>query len=169
MSWSVVQTYGSSERKAVENLQRQGFDAFCPFYVRSPLSHSRGPRELPLFPCYAFIDIPQNMPWAAVNNTLGVIRLLTNRNKDNPKPLYVSDEYITGLTFLLKQAGDNRIPRGTIVRIRQKESPFADLVGTVISMDKDDRLRVLMSLFNRDVVVEFDASSVEIVEANPDG
>lgn len=164
MGWAVAQTYGSSERKAVENLKRQDFDAFCPFYARPLLSRSRGPRELPLFPCYVFVDIPQDYPWAAVNNTIGVIRLLTNRNRDNPKPLYVSDEYIESLTWLAKRAGDNTIPPGTVIKVKQKDSPFADLIGTVVGMTKEDRLKVLMSLFNkRDVVVEFDIGSIEVL------
>jgi transcriptional antiterminator RfaH len=165
MGWSVIQTYGACERKAVKNLEQQGFDAFCPFYTRPIFQIAqKGPRELPLFPCYAFVRIDPDSVWAPVNSTPGIIRLLTNRSKDNPQPLFVTDDYVASLTNLIKSSENDRLPANTVIRVKQRNSPFYDMQGLVVGMDKDDRLKVLMLMFNRrDVVVEFLVSSIEVM------
>jgi transcription antitermination factor NusG len=47
------------------------------------------------------------------------------------------------------------MPIGTHVRVRHRDSPFYDMSGTVVEMSKSMCVSVMMSIFNRDVVVEF--------------
>jgi transcription antitermination factor NusG len=166
MAWACFQTYGAQERKAVENLTRQGLDAFCPFYTKPvlPSIRARGPKDAPLFPCYGFVYLEDKTQWGIPGNTYGVIRLLTG-NKLDPRPLWVATTYIETIYEIQAKFGGNVLPVDTIVRVKTKDSPFFDQIGTVISMNSNDRIRLLMSLFNRDIIVEFEAGAdLEIVE-----
>ena len=165
LGWAVFQTYGSQEKKAVQNLVRQGLIAFCPFYTKPvlPTAKIKKPREVPLFPCYGFVQLNHQSEWGKPNNTYGVIRLLTNRHRIQPTPLWVPDDYIDSIAGLQTKFTNVLLPINTVVRVRDKDSPLYDLVGKVISMNKRDRIKLLMNLFNRDIVVEFSIGDVEVV------
>jgi transcription antitermination factor NusG len=154
MGWSVVLTYGTCERKAVENLKRQDYESFCPLFERPSKSNLTQTVETPLFPCYIFVSIEPEQPWHSINSTPGVVRLLTDRNRLNPKPLFVRDEKVDEILAWSRTAEDP-LPAGTLVRVRGRTNPFYDMTGTVVGMDKLMRVSVLMSVFNRDVIVEF--------------
>jgi transcription antitermination factor NusG len=159
--WSVVLTHRSSEHRAVENLKRQDYDAFCPLIAQPSRTDLRRTVESPLFPCYVFVGIGPEKAWRSIDSTYGVVRLLTDRNPTNPKPLFVSDEKINELLTLSRTVEDP-MPAGTLVRVRARRNPLYDMAGTVIEMDKLMRVSVLMSIFNRDVIVEFvDPSELE--------
>jgi transcription antitermination factor NusG len=154
MSWAVAQTYGSCERKAIDNLRRQGYEAFFPLFAHPSKSDISRTIESPLFPCYVFVQLEPQQPWHSINNTYGVIRLLTDRNRICPRPTLVPDEKIDEILFLAKAAIEP-MPIGTHVRVRHRDSPFYDMSGTVVEMSKSMCVSVMMSIFNRDVVVEF--------------
>jgi transcription antitermination factor NusG len=164
MGWACFQTHGSQEKKAVDNLREYwGLEAFSPFYVVPPklLVKSDVIREAPMFPGYGFVKLDEDNAhlWGKVNNTYGVTRLLTDRNRDKPTPLWVPDDQIAQIDFARSLAESKALPANTVVRVKNKDSAFYDLVGTVIGMDKNQRIKVLMSLFNRDTIVEFDTVS----------
>ena len=150
--WAIVQTYARCEHKAIENLHRQNYDAFCPLLAH--YSSKARIVESPLFPCYVFVDIAPQQPWYAINSTYGVIRLLTDRNKINPKPVFVHDKKINEI-LVLARAAEDPLPAGTLVRIRGRNNPLYDMVGTVVGMSKLMRVSVMMHIFSRDVIVEF--------------
>lgn len=165
MPWACFQTYGAQERKALTNLARQGLTAFCPFYLK-PTLPKRGkilkPRELPLFPCYGFVRLDDPAQYGTPSNTYGVIRLLTDRNRLNPAPLWVPEDYIDNLARVSTPAGNHALfPLNTIVRVKKRDSPFFDLEGTVVALSRADRIKLLMNLFSRDVVIEFDLGDIE--------
>ncbi len=155
-----MHTYGGAEHKAVENLARQGYEAFCPTYTR-PAFGRTPERSLPLFPAYVFVLIVEGHVWRSINSTVGCIRLLTDQHHrrwsatdKDPKPIFINDDFVRSLTGLRLL---RTIDPGTVVRVRKKDSPFYDLTGTVVGLGKDQRVWVLMSLFSRDTVVEFDS------------
>ena len=168
MPWACAMTYVMQENKAVENLERQGFTAFCPVHqVPNPRKLTELKREV-LFPGYVFVMLLPTQPWGSINSTHGVIRLMTDqmrrnvrwRDKDaDPHPLYVADDIVEPL-FEVRSEGLE--PHAT-VRIRNRNNSFYDMVGKIDSMSGTERVCVLMSMFNRDMVVEFLASELEIV------
>jgi transcription antitermination factor NusG len=160
MGWSVALTYGACERKAVENLRRQDYEAFCPLLACPSKSDLGRTVESPLFPCYVFVMISPHQKWHSINNTYGVIRLLTDRNQDNPRPLYVHDEKIEEIRSL-SMTVEHPLPAGTLVLVRARGNPFYEKVGTVVSMDKSMRVSVLMSILNRDVEIKFELAELE--------
>ena len=152
--WACVHTYSGSERRAVENLVRQGYEAFCPQHMRPSRADVRKTVSYPLFPCYVFVLITVDQRWRSINSTYGVIRLLTNHGPGDPRPLFVRDDKISEIRVLAQTVADP-MPVGTVVRVRQRSNPLYDMVGEVVAMDGVMRVSVLMSIFNRDVVVEF--------------
>ena len=89
--WFVVSTYPQAERRALDHLQQQGYQAYLPLCtirrrdrVLRTLFH---PVEAPLFPSYAFVSFdPQHDPWRPIVNTLGVYALL-RRPDGIPNPV----------------------------------------------------------------------------------
>lgn len=170
MAWGCVNTYVASENKAVENLVRQGFTAFCPVHARPNPKKITELKKIPLFPGYVFVQLIANQPWHVINSTYGVIRLMTDQmrkqtrwyaDRGDPKPLYLSDDIINPL-YEIKEEG---LKPTTLVRIRNRNNSFFDMVGRIDSMSGLERVMVLMRMFNdRDVVVEFKVQELEIVE-----
>jgi transcription antitermination factor NusG len=166
MRWACVQTYGAQELKAVEQLKNQGFQAFSPFFIqpRSYLvTHPRAAKEAPMFSCYAFVQLDEDRPssWGVVNNTYGVIRLLTDRSRnDTPTPLWIPDKVMATFGEITE------LPTRSLVNavVAVKVGPFAERIGRVTEMSKDDRLKVLMQILHREVVLEFDPTDVDVLQ-----
>ena len=161
MFWGCIQIHLSREETAIKNLERQGFEVFCPMYRCSrgirPTEHKR----LPLFPGYLFVKLGFDQAWRCINSTTGVIRLLSSRADRDPHPLKVPEDIIMRLQGTEKV---EELPPNTQVRVRRRDSKMYDMVGTVVDMSKSDRVCVLMQLFNRDTVVEFtDSTDLEVV------
>jgi transcription antitermination factor NusG len=111
-----------------------------------------------------FVNLHPDRSWTPINNTYGVIRLLTNRNRLNPRPLFIADSFIESIEDLRRKSERKEgLPPNTIVRIRQRDHPFYDYTGTVIGMDLSSRVRVLMSLFSRELMVTLQVTDVEIL------
>jgi transcription antitermination factor NusG len=97
--WHVVATYAQAERRAVANLNRQGYETYLPLTlvtrrdrVLRTLLHRV---EVPLFPAYAFCRFdPGTTEWYPIRNTFGVYQLLTN-SAGQPTP--VADAEIRAL------------------------------------------------------------------------
>lgn len=162
MGWGCAQTLGGQEDRALANLERQGYEAFCPRYVRAGDRRS-DPVRLPLFPCYVFIRMDPDTRWTPIRSTRGVVRVLTDRSRDNPSVLLLPDSLIESLGRMGTR-DDSGLTPGIVVRVRRRSSPLWGYVGTVVGMPPGQRVRVLMSLFSRDTVVEFDdPSALEVV------
>jgi transcription antitermination factor NusG len=150
----VAQTYGACERKAIDHLKRQGYEAFCPLLAYPSKRDITQFVESPLFPCYVFVSIAPGQRWNSINSTYGVVRLLTDRHRLSPTPLFVHDDKIADI-LLLSRTVEDPLPPGTLVRVRRRDSPFYDMTGTVMRMNKMMRVSVMMNIFVRDAVVEF--------------
>jgi len=86
--WYAAGTRAGCGRLAMHHLARQGFEAFSPFGEESRVEKGRlVARKIQLFPGYVFVklDIYEDR-WVAVNNTVGVRRLLPTHEM-NPSPL----------------------------------------------------------------------------------
>lgn len=161
--WACVQTYSSQEKFAVENLLRQEYHAFCPLEGRPSKTNALLSVEVPIFPSYVFVRLAAGQPWQSIDSTRGVIRLLTDRNRINPRPLFALDSEVNRAVERLQESVSDPFPPGTTVRVRH--GAFTSFVGEVQKMDKHMRLTVLLSIFGRDTTVEFtDPSAVEVIE-----
>lgn len=162
--WSCAQTHPHNEALALRNLRRQKFTAFYPFFLVT--NRFRRLVVKPVFPGYVFIELEdQTHNWAPINSTLGVKRLLTHSaGGDEPyrKPAKVPFmEDLRRLRIQSAETGEEDVlPPGTTVRIRR--GPLAERVA-LVAMSSADRVKLLLEAFNREIVIDFDVESVELV------
>lgn len=94
MGWAVIRTHPQAERRALEAVERRGYQAYLPMCV---VRGRQAAKTVPLFPRYAFVALPDGEPWTPVRYADGVHSLIMN----DAKPAYVPDG-----TVELLQAGD---------------------------------------------------------------
>lgn len=159
-AWSVVNTHPHREHFAVENLDRQGFTAYCPM-IRRRIRHARRTQDVlrPMFTSYVFVRInPQRERWRPILSTFGVRSLVRFGDKIG----FLDEAFVAALKA--------REVEGAIIRpekpyalgqqVRLSGGPFDGIVATIVNMDEKDRLTVLMDLLNQSVRVKVRTENV---------
>ena len=82
MQWYVIHTKPRQEQRALENLQRQGFEAWLPMIELEKVRRSRLTRVTePMFSRYLFIRLDTTQTnWSPIRSTLGVSKLVSFGN-----------------------------------------------------------------------------------------
>jgi transcriptional antiterminator RfaH len=150
-NWFLLQTKSRQESRAVENLERQGVDSFCPVIRVEKVSRgSRLVKQEALFPGYLFVNFNQNSVSATtVRSTRGVSHFVTCAGS----PVMVPDGLIeqlqkrtdpTNTEFVsnLPQTGDH---------LEVIEGPFRGLNAVFSKIDGDQRALVLINILNQQV------------------
>jgi transcriptional antiterminator RfaH len=156
--WYVIQCKPREERRALENLERQGFACYLPTVVVETLRHGlRRDVPEPLFPGYLFIDLDElSDNWHPIRSTRGVIGLV--RFREYPVP--VPDEIIGRIRE--RFARDN--PRISYLkpgeRVRITQGLFAEVEGIFVAHDGHERVVLLMNILNREQRLSFPIASV---------
>lgn len=163
--WTVAQVYAGQETRAIENLERQAFSVFCPLITLDVTLRGRVHQQIrPAFPGYLFILLGTTTTWGPINNTHGVLHLLTRRCGADLLPALVPDIVINSLRD--RSIDDDRwksvLEIGTIVRVRR--GSLKDHVA-VVKMSRDQRLQLMFNFFNREMVIEFLREDVELVDS----
>jgi transcriptional antiterminator RfaH len=80
-NWYVIHTKPRQERRALVNLEQQGYACYLPMIALEKLSRAHlSLVEEPLFPRYLFISLDhgrQGQSWAPIRSTIGVSGLVT--------------------------------------------------------------------------------------------
>jgi len=153
--WYVAQTQMRAEERARINLERQGFEAYLPRYLRER-SHARR-RDVvraPLFPGYIFVHLDlETAPWRSINGTLGVSHLICNGERPAAVPAGVVEE------LAAREDENGIIPlqrrpfhKGEALRI--VSGALADCFGLFERMADRDRVILLLDLLGRKVAVQ---------------
>jgi len=156
MRWYVVNTQPNREFRAFFNLRNQGFTAFLP-RLRKTVRHARQFRSVtaPLFPRYLFVSLDLDRDrWRSVNGTFGVSHLIMEGER--PKP--IGSDIVDGLMTASERDGvlsraPDLLPGA---RVRFSSGPLAGLVGTLLDLDADGRVRVLLDVMGGKVPVRAD-------------
>ncbi|HET6971729.1 MAG TPA: transcription termination/antitermination NusG family protein [Phenylobacterium sp.] len=77
--WFVCSTHGMQEKLALENLQRQGFEAYLPLQLVTEKPRGQPPRVVsrPYFPRYIFVRVNMSVcGWRAIYGTRGIVGVL---------------------------------------------------------------------------------------------
>jgi transcriptional antiterminator NusG len=168
--WYVVHTYSGYEGKVKKNLelriesmgmQNKIFQVIVPTEER--LERKEGQRRITehrIFPGYVFVEmIMDEDSWYVVRNTPGVTGFVGIGNKPTPLPAEEVDKIMKRIESAEPRIEVN-IRRGQRVRI--KEGPFAEFMGTVDDVDVDKgKARILVSFFNRETPIEVDLLQLE--------
>lgn len=162
ISWYAVRSRPQAEAKALENLLRQGYEAYLPRY-RTQVRHARRLQTVlrPLFPRYLFAGIERGaMRWRPILSTIGVCDLV----RAGDEPLAVAPEIIDALREQESSGGFDRLARrsprlGELVRV--SAGAFEDMIGRLVELRDEERVVVLLDLLGRKVRTQLEAVAVE--------
>jgi transcriptional antiterminator RfaH len=165
-NWFLLQTKSRQESRAVENLERQGVESFCPMICVEKVSRgNRVVKQEALFPGYLFVNFNQTTVSATtVRSTRGVSHFVTCAGS----PVMVPDTLIeqlqkrtdpsnAELVSNLPQAGD---------RLDIIEGPFRGLNAVFSQTDGDQRAVVLINLLNQQVKASIPFSSLAVKDGS---
>lgn len=148
----VAQTKQRKEQVAQVNLERQGFSTFLPLIKGNRSPTQKSGRLTPLFPGYIFVDFsPLSDPWHSINGTLGVVRLIANGPS---APAAISTEAIGAIRrrcvggIFTKDLCDLTVGS----RVQITDGPFANLVGSIESLDGPRRVCILLEILGGSIV-----------------
>ena len=150
-NWYCVGFIANKERLAIQHLERQAYEVFCPRMTRT-VSHARKrvKKLVPIFPGYLFVHLDlSRQRWRPINGTLGVTHIVSVAER--PAPLK------TGFVETLLDHAD---ADGVVTfneefqpgdRVRMVGGAMHNQLGTLCRMKGPDRLVVLMSMLGREV------------------
>jgi len=163
--WYVVHTRARAEATAVAHLERQGFETYCPRYLKR-CSHARRVtlEPAPFFPRYIFVAMDMaSQRWRAVRSTLGVSYLVGSDNGPTP----VTDGVVAELRASEDSGGfipmedSPQFRRGERVRLR--DGIFSAYGGLFDGMADAGRVAVLLDILGRKVRVILDGTAISAV------
>ena len=148
--WYVVQTKPRNESVAVENLERQGYTAYCPWITQRKRIRQRWKAVIePLFPRYLFVRLREGVDdFAPIRSTIGVISLVRFAGQ----PATVPDQVIVHiqqqeLTLASPEAQKPDWQPGT--RLEVLDGPFAGLHGIFQKLQGEERVILLLELLGK--------------------
>ncbi|WP_299938855.1 transcription termination/antitermination NusG family protein [uncultured Pelagimonas sp.] len=153
--WHLAQLKPNGLNRATVNLARQGFEFFAPMQKQGP-----NQRKQPLFPGYVFVRFdPADTQWRAINNTLGVARLVCLQSN---RPNHIPAAVMQALQARCDVDGVLLPPKDLTPgdRVRITEGPFAGWVTEVAQMRGTDRVMVLLSLIGEENRAEMPTSQL---------
>ena len=149
-NWFVVHTKPRKENVAIENLQRQGFLAYCPQTVQSKRRRQRWQNVTePLFPRYVFVQLNMGLDnFAPIRSTLGVIGLVRFGNLPAVMPE-------SAIETIQHQENDiknsyNEYPNwreGDVLEIL--DGPFSGLKGIFQKKESTERVSLLLEILGQ--------------------
>lgn len=165
-SWFLLQTKSKQENRAVENLERQGVDSFCPMIRVEKLSRgSRVVKQEALFPGYLFVHFDQeSVSSTTVRSTRGVSHFVTSAGA----PVKVPESLISQLRQ--RTDPDNEETVSSLPRkgdwLQIVDGPFRGLNAVFSQPDGTQRAIVLINLLNQQVSASLPYASLVAREAN---
>ena len=164
--WVLIYTKAKEEKKANENLQRQGFETFLPL-IAPTNKNSEFKSLVPVFPRYFFAQIDLELHnWTTIKSSYGVSHIVMFSEKFTSIP----NNIIEFMQDKLNQEGIYKenisvvdYQKGDPVSI--KEGRFAGIDAIFLSKKSKDRVRLLLKLLNTSVLAEITASDIENKEA----
>lgn len=149
LKWHIVHTKPRQELRALENLQRQGFEVFIPMLEVEKIRN--GKIQLmsePLFKSYLFVRFDaQVSPWHTVRYTLGVNKLLSFGGQLATVPVTLIDT--------LRSNPKPQLQLYTAGDVLQVESgPLKGFEVIYQMTNGDDRALVLIELMNKTHTVQ---------------
>ncbi|MDA8920426.1 transcription/translation regulatory transformer protein RfaH, partial [Porticoccaceae bacterium] len=164
--WFLLQTKSRQESRAVENLERQGIDSFCPrINIEKILRGRRVVVDEALFPGYLFVSFnQQSVSATSVRSTRGVSNFVSCAGA----PVLVPLELIESLK--LREAEQSKMAEiaGALKAgdgLEILEGPFRGLNAVFSQPDGDSRAIVLINLLNQKVKAVLSFTSLQKLDS----
>ncbi|HET7086161.1 MAG TPA: transcriptional activator RfaH [Rhizomicrobium sp.] len=160
--WYVVHTHARSEALAAAHLERQGFETYCPRYLKRRNHARRVVNEpAPFFPRYIFVAMDvASQRWRAVRSTFGVSHLVGSEKGPTP----VTDTIVEELRAHENAGGfipmetDQGFRRGD--RIKLRDGIFSSCTGLFDSVSDSGRVAVLLDILGRKVRIVLSGAAI---------
>ena len=165
--WYLIHTKPRQERRALENLERQGYPCYLPMFPVQKIRRAKLTTvDESLFPRYLFIQLdigPQGLDWGPIRSTMGVSRLV----RFGVEAAKVDQRIINFLrehenTF--RAAPAEHFTPGE--RLAVLDGPFAGLEAVFQITDGEKRVIVLIEMLSRQVKVAVAPGSVRKLALN---
>lgn len=160
--WIAVATHPNAEGQAVQNLNHQGYECYCP-RTRVLRRHARRSEtvERPFFPGYLFVRLDLSRDrWRPIMHSRGVRTIV----RFGEEPGVVPDGVVEGLMAREANEGLHPPPASERLEVGQQVSlqgtPFDDFLCTVQSIEARDRVCVLLDLMRQQVRMLVPSGSV---------
>ena len=160
-AWLVINTQPNREAIAVEHLQRQEFEVYCPLFVKR-IRHARKAYDAnrPLFPGYVFTLLAsERETWRPILGTYGVRSIV----RSGATPAKISGSFVAALRA-----------REVDGAVRKPESPFVNgqtvavrggsldgLVGQILELRDNERVLVLLNFLNQQTKVHLSIDQLD--------
>ena len=160
--WFILQFKANSHHQAMKNLKQQGFETFLPLHDSTSRKASRFINTTrPLFPGYMFITFDRtNTEWHRINNTYGVLRLITFNSTLKSIPSIIIDSLMMRCDKSGKILPIKKLTKGNQVKILN--GPFANFIASVEKYETDQRVWVLMNLMGRKTKMQTSVETLKL-------
>jgi transcriptional antiterminator RfaH len=156
--WYLVQCRAHQDERALEHLQRQGFECYQPRYEEERIRGGR--RELAivaLFPRYLFIRLDRLRDnWLPIRSTRGVIQIV--RFNEYPPP--VSDAVIEQIRLRIEGGWPRKPFLQSGDRVVVVDGSFSGIEAIFLAADGDQRVVVLLNILHSEQRLSFPIGSV---------
>lgn len=156
-NWYLVHCKPREDERALENLERQGFQCYRPMLaVEQCLGNRKRVADRALFPGYLFIRLDRVRDnWALIRSTRGVIQLV----RFGDYPVRVADSVIERIRIRLSSVEtEPYLKPGELVRI--VEGAFSQLEAIFVANDGDLRVILLLNILQTDQALSFPLASI---------
>ena len=165
--WYLIHTKPRQERRALVNLERQGYPCYLPMFPVQKIRRAKLTTvEESLFPRYLFIKLdvgPQGMDWGPIRSTMGVSRLV----RFGLEAAKVDQNIINFLrereTAFREEPTEHFAPGERLTVI---DGPFSGLDAVFQIADGEKRVIVLIEMLARQVKVAVAPGSVRKMAAS---
>ena len=159
--WLLIYTKANEEKKANENLLRQGFKTFLPLIA--PTNKNSDLKSLvPIFPRYIFAKIDLDLHnWTTIKYTYGVNSIVMFSEKFTSIPDNIIESIKDRLNekdIYKEDISEVDYKKGDLVSI--KKGQFAGIDAIFLAKKSKDRVRLLLKLLNTSVLAEITSSDI---------
>lgn len=153
--WYLVQCKPKQDLRALENLQRQGYDCLLPLHKIERLQKGQWKIfEEPLFPGYLFIELDTLLDnWMPIRSTRGVSQIV----RFGTHPLPVSPNIIERIRNTSPSVDPEFIPGDKVII---ELDGLQGLEAIFITKDGAERVLILLNILQREVKVTVPVSGL---------
>ncbi len=164
MHWYLIHTKPRQELRALENLQRQGYECYLPLLPTEKIQQKLvAIVDEPLFPRYLFIRLDSSQSgksWAPIRSTLGVSKLVTF-GMEPAKVDHALIEFLRESEAKISEKPQRLFDVGD--RLLVTDGPFAGIEAIYQMSNGEGRVMVLIELLSKPVKVVMAPQSLKKV------
>jgi transcriptional antiterminator RfaH len=161
--WYLIQCKARQDERALENLQRQGFECYRPVYESERIRRGRkNPTSAALFPGYLFIRLDRiNDNWSPIRSTRGVIQVV----RFNEFPLPVAD----GIVEQIRRRIEDKPIREPYFKSGERvvltfDGSFSGIEAIFLSSVGEERVMLLLTILQSAQALIVPVASVRKLE-----